>query len=123
MLEFVSNSVTILKKDLLLLFILLFTTNSFANVDCIWSSESKGIYMEYVASCDQENKFFVDSLLGQIVRELNRKDTQTKVEIYINSENVFYRETPNLNYIAISFDRLGKMTKFSVITMISKAIQ
>ena len=97
-------------KILILSFLLISSAKSFATMDCIWSSSRKGIYIEYVAPCNQKYKSFIDSLLRQIVNEINRKDTQAKVEIYVNSQSLFYREEiSNTNYIAISYDWLGRM--------------
>jgi len=96
-------------KNLIVFLLLTFTSKSFANMDCLWTSSRKGIYLEYVAPCEQNYKKFVDSILRQIVSELNRKDTTQKIEVYVNSQSLFYRETSNSNFIAISYDLLGRM--------------
>ena len=85
-------------------------------MDCLWTSNRKGIYLEYVAPCDQKYRSFVDSLLNQIVSELNIRDTSIKLEIYVNSQSLFYRETSNSNYIAISYDLLGRMNDDAIFT-------
>lgn len=97
------------KKITIILLQTLLINLVYGNVDCIWSSSKNGIFIEYEDACKQSNRLLIDSILNEIVTKLQRTDTTLKLEIYVNSEDVFYRETGNSNYVSISYDVLGKL--------------
>jgi hypothetical protein len=80
-----------------------------ANTDCIWTSDSAGITISYVAPCDFGNQSTVDSILNVIVSHLKRQDTSLKVLVLLNHRQLSFPDGNFSNFFSIGFDTLREI--------------
>ena len=91
---------------LIVIFNLTFSLFAKANRDCIWTSSKNGVTISFVAPCDPKYRLFIDSILNNILTELNRPDTTLQILVLVNSEKITYSVSHFTNFISIGFDTL-----------------
>lgn len=94
---------------LIIFFLLAFSLSTRANMDCIWTSSKAGVTIRFIAPCDQKYKSYVDSLLNNILKKINRKDTTLQILVLINDAKLSYPDAQFTNFTSIGFDTLRQI--------------